>query len=93
MRDTGPRYERIFGELGAGRVSALDFDTRRDCEEPSRIARLQQATGIFFTGGNQLRLSTLLGGTPVAKAIRAAQRRAACRWPAPAPARPSSANT
>ncbi len=72
MRDTGMRYERIFGELGAGRVSALDFDTRRDCDETSRIARLQQATGIFFTGGNQLRLSTLLGGTPVAKAIRAA---------------------
>ena len=70
MRDTGPRYERIFGELGAGRVNALDFDTRRDCEEPGRLARLQQATGVFFTGGNQLRLSTLLGGTSVAKAIR-----------------------
>ncbi|MBT9487903.1 MAG: cyanophycinase [Rubrivivax sp.] len=71
MRDTGARYERIFGELGAGRVSALDFDTRRDCDETSRISRLQQATGVFFTGGNQLRLSTLLGGTPVAKALRA----------------------
>ena len=31
----------------------------------------QEATGIFFTGGNQLRLTTLLGGTPVAKLIRA----------------------
>ena len=70
VRDTGARYERIFGELGAGSVSALDFDTRRDCEEPGRLARLKRATGIFFTGGNQLRLSTLLGGTPVAKAVR-----------------------
>jgi cyanophycinase len=70
MRDTGVRYERIFGELGAGRVSALDFDTRRDCDEAGRLARLQQATGVFFTGGNQLRLSTLLGGTPVAMALR-----------------------
>ena len=70
MRDTGERYERIFGELGAGRVSALDFDTRRDCEEPGRLERLKQATGVFFTGGNQLRLGTLLGGTPVAKALR-----------------------
>jgi cyanophycinase len=70
VRDTGARYERIFGELGAGRVSALDFDTRRDCDEPGRLARLKRATGIFFTGGNQLRLSTLLGGTPVAKAVR-----------------------
>jgi cyanophycinase len=71
LRATGPRYERIFGELGAERVTAVDFDTRRDCEEPGRIERLKQATGIFFTGGNQLRLSTLLGGTSVAKTVRA----------------------
>jgi cyanophycinase len=71
LRATGPRYERIFGELGAERVTAVDFDTRRDCEEPGRIERLKQATGVFFTGGNQLRLSTLLGGTPVAKTVRA----------------------
>jgi cyanophycinase len=70
MRDTGPRYERLFGDLGAERVVSIDFDTRRDAEEPSRIARLEQASGVFFTGGNQLRLSTLLGGTPVAQAIR-----------------------
>ena len=71
VRDTGPRYERIFGELGAGRVSAIDFDSRRDCEEPGRLERLRAATGVFFTGGNQLRLSTVIGGTPIAKAIRA----------------------
>jgi cyanophycinase len=70
LRATGPRYERIFAELGAERVTSLDFDTRRDAEEPSRLERLHQATGIFFTGGNQLRLSTLIGGTPVAKAVR-----------------------
>lgn len=70
MRATGPRYERIFGELGAGRVTSLDFDTRRDCEEPGRLELLQHATGVFFTGGNQLRLSTLIGGTPVAKTVR-----------------------
>jgi cyanophycinase len=70
LKNTGARYERIFSELGAGRVQALDFDTRRDCEEPGRIARLQQASGVFFTGGNQLRLTTLIGGTPVAKTIR-----------------------
>ena len=70
VRDTGARYERIFAELGAGRVTAIDFDTRRDCEEPGRLARLNQATGVFFTGGNQLRLGTLLGGTAVAKTVR-----------------------
>jgi cyanophycinase len=70
VRDTGPRYERLFSDLGAERVDSLDFDTRRDAEEPGRLERLAQATGVFFTGGNQLRLSTLIGGTSIAKAIR-----------------------
>src|SRR5580658_1136482 len=68
--ETGPRYEQLFQELGARRVTVMDFDTRRDCQEPGRLKRLEAASGIFFTGGNQLRLTTLLGGTPVAKLIR-----------------------
>ncbi|MBL8525170.1 MAG: cyanophycinase [Betaproteobacteria bacterium] len=70
LPDTGARYEKIFGELGAGRVTAMDFDTRRDGEEKGRIDRLESATGVFFTGGNQLRLSTILGGTSIAKSLR-----------------------
>ena len=69
--ETGPRYEQLFRSLGARRVAVMDFDTRRDCHEAGRLQRLGDATGIFFTGGNQLRLTTLLGGTPVAKLIRA----------------------
>ncbi len=68
--ETGERYEKLFRELGARRVDVMDFDTRRDSQEPGRLARIGEATGIFFTGGNQLRLTTLLGGTPVAKLIR-----------------------
>ena len=70
MRDTGLRYERLFAALGADRVKAIDFDTRRDAAERGRLERLQQATGVFFTGGNQLRLSTLIGGTAIAKTVR-----------------------
>ena len=70
LLDTGPRYEEIFRELGAGEVESIDYDTRRDCEEPGRLERISRASGIFFTGGNQLRITTLLGGTAVAKLIR-----------------------
>lgn len=70
MHETGPRYEKLFADIGAAQVTTMDFDTRRDCQEPGRLNRLAEATGIFFTGGNQLRLTTLLGGTPVAKLIR-----------------------
>ena len=70
VHETGARYEEVFREIGAKRVTVMDFDTRRDCHEPGRLERIREASGIFFTGGNQLRLTTLLGGTPVAKLIR-----------------------
>jgi cyanophycinase len=68
--ETGSQYDRLFRQLGARDVEILDFDTRRDCEEENRLKRIERATGVFFTGGNQLRLSTTIGGTPVAKLIR-----------------------
>lgn len=70
LNETGDRYEQLFSDMGAGSVTVLDFDTRRDAHERNRVARIEQASGIFITGGNQLRLSTILGGTPVAQAIR-----------------------
>src|ERR1700757_313054 len=70
MHETGARYEEIFKALGTARVTVMDFDTRRDCQEAGRLRRIEEASGIFFTGGNQLRVTTLLGGTPVAKLIR-----------------------
>jgi cyanophycinase len=70
LADTGLRYERIFRELGVAQVEAVDFDTRRDCEERNRLDRIGRATGVFFTGGNQLRITTLIGGTSVARLLR-----------------------
>src|SRR3979490_2099706 len=79
MHETGPRYEKLFQDLGAAQVAVMDFDTRRDCREPGRLRRLEEASGIFFTGGNQLRLTTLLGGTPVAKLIDVSNARSATK--------------
>ncbi len=69
--DTGSRYEQLFDELGAAAAYALPFDERADTERVDWLEQLGEATGIFLTGGNQLRISTILGGTPVAKTIRA----------------------
>ncbi|MGH8273446.1 MAG: cyanophycinase [Gammaproteobacteria bacterium] len=71
LADTADRYAEIFSTMGVRRVDSMDFDTRRDAEEPNRLKRLGEATGIFLTGGNQLRIATMLGGTPIAKLIRA----------------------
>jgi cyanophycinase len=68
--DTGARYEELFGRLEAGRTVAVDFANREDGERDDYLRRLENASGIFFTGGNQLRISTILGGTQAAKMIR-----------------------
>jgi cyanophycinase len=69
LEDTGPRYVEIFEEMGA-KSMYIPVDEREDCFKEEIIETLSRATGIFITGGNQLRLSTILGGTPVAKLIR-----------------------
>ncbi len=70
LEDTGRRYEGIFRELGAKETTVLNYKTRSDCDREDWLAQLDRTTGIFLTGGNQLRISTVIGGTPVAKAIR-----------------------
>ncbi|GGK85747.1 cyanophycinase [Mangrovihabitans endophyticus] len=58
-------YAAAFTGLGAGTVRALRLTTREDAGQPSALAALEQATAVFFTGGDQYRITTLLGGTPV----------------------------
>jgi cyanophycinase len=70
LATTGSRYRSIFRELGAAEVDVMDFDTRRDGDEPSRVAAIKACDGVFLTGGNQMRLATTIGGTAVAKALR-----------------------
>ncbi|HEX8386305.1 MAG TPA: cyanophycinase [Rubricoccaceae bacterium] len=70
MADTGDRYAALFGDLGAGHVDVLPMTERAHAQRADYLEAVQQSTGIFITGGNQLRLSTILGGTPLAKAIR-----------------------
>ena len=70
LLETGPKYERIFMALGAESAVSVDFETRKDASDPKRLAVLDGVSGIFFTGGSQLRLATLLGGTPIAKKVR-----------------------
>ena len=70
LLETGPKYERIFKALGAKSAVSVDFEQRSDASDPERLAVFDGVTGVFLTGGSQLRLATLLGGTPVARKIR-----------------------
>jgi cyanophycinase len=68
--DTGARYEELFHTLGVKEAKSLPIASRADCEHREWLDVLDQVDGVFLTGGNQLRLSTMIGGTEVAKAVR-----------------------
>ncbi len=65
----GEMYRRIFGELGVTSVEPIHAATREQANDPQAARTVRDATGIFLTGGNQLRLSSTIGGTAMGKAI------------------------
>ena len=70
MKDTGRRYERVFRGFDVREARSVALESRADCEEPRALEAIEAATGVFMTGGDQLRLSTNLGGTPVYDMLR-----------------------
>ena len=67
--EAGERYKAVFAELGVTRVKLLHAVTRPQANDPDAAVAVRDATGIFLTGGNQLRLSSTIGGTRLADAI------------------------
>lgn len=70
LEDTGRNYEKLFRKLGIKHAQVLQILTRDDCDNPEYLDYIEASDGVFMTGGNQLRLSTTLGGTQVAQLIR-----------------------
>jgi cyanophycinase len=62
-------YSALFRKLGAGSVIGVRPETRTEAEDPAVIADLDGVTGIFMTGGNQLKLSQVITGTAFGQAI------------------------
>jgi len=63
-------YSRVFRELGIGDVRHLKAETREEAADPRQLALIEDATALFFTGGDQLKITTKLGGTPLNERIR-----------------------
>jgi cyanophycinase len=61
----GPEYAKAFQFLGATSVNVLDIQKREDATKEDIIKRIEHADVVFFTGGDQLRLTSIIGGTPV----------------------------
>jgi cyanophycinase len=58
-------YHGIFTALGASDVRIIDVRDREAADQPTNAALLDGVTGVFMTGGDQLRLATLLANTLV----------------------------
>jgi cyanophycinase len=67
--EAGARYREIFADLGAASVTTIHAVTRLQANDEHAAGLVREATGIFMTGGNQLRLSSMIGGTRLAEAI------------------------
>jgi cyanophycinase len=68
-------YDALFRREGAADVVAVRPESREEAHDPRLVATVEGATGVFMTGGNQLKLSAIVAGTPLGEAIVAAHRR------------------
>lgn len=75
LQDTPEYYIRHFTSLGSRSARSLDFRSRAETNADEFVEAIQNATGIFISGGTQMRLPAIIGGTKVEAAIFDAYRR------------------
>ncbi len=66
----GERYQKLFEDMGAKEIRIFDIRERYQGEDPRWEVYLEDCTGVFMTGGDQLRLCALLADTPLMEKIR-----------------------
>jgi cyanophycinase len=68
--ETGAEYTQIFHDLGVAKVTVVDIRTRSDADLQDFIDQCEQADGIFFTGGDQLRITSQMGDSRLFQCMR-----------------------
>jgi len=68
----GVDYEQVFRQLGVGQIKVVNIEERREANDPQRAAAIADSTGVYFTGGDQLRITSLLGGTRLDRTLQQA---------------------
>ena len=66
----GDRYYKIFSAMGAQQVQVLDIRHREECDEARWLEVIERCTGVFVTGGDQVRLCDLLSESRLIKRVR-----------------------
>lgn len=65
-------YHRVFKKFGVKKLSMLDIRNRQEADTDEKVNQISDATCIFFTGGDQLRITSILGGTKIHEALEKA---------------------
>lgn len=68
--EVGNEYSDIFHNMGIMNVNSLDVKNREEALKIENIELIEKASLIFFTGGDQLRITSILGGTPLLDSMK-----------------------
>lgn len=71
IEDAGERYKALFLDMGARSADVLYLPDRAAASSPETVEVLDDVTGIFLTGGNQMRLASIVAGTRVGRKVKA----------------------
>ncbi len=64
-KEVGQNYIDAFGKIGCTRAGVMNIKNREDVQNPEYIQRVKDCDGIMFSGGDQLRLTSIFGGTEI----------------------------
>lgn len=67
--EVGENYLNAFGKIGCTDIGLLHIRNREDAMRVDYVERIRTCAGVMFSGGNQLRLSAIFGGTVFLKTI------------------------
>lgn len=68
--ETGQNYIEAFNKLGCKSINVMHIKKREDALSPDYINRIKKADGVLFTGGDQMRLSMIFGGTEILEILK-----------------------
>lgn len=69
-KELGQVYIEAFKDIGVAEVRTVDISTREDSYSTDALELLKRATGAFFTGGSQVRITSFIGGSPIDELIQ-----------------------
>lgn len=67
--DVKATYKKALTSIGYKNLGFMHIETKEQARDPKFVERIRKSKAVFFSGGDQLRISTTIGGTPVANVI------------------------